>query len=203
MQFPQTAAACAEAAAALAGVHATTDNTPARTAANQRQQRAQEQARHAYAAELLPAILGEAWTVKHRSWNWPGALFTRSPARTPVLFHALFDHPLVFRRVGARGPAAWTRCALIGLPYDALTKEGAIAPSARDIATALAEQGIPVWVRPDLSCWYPGWTQLTLAAPGLRGLDPAAFGFQAIPALVRSGPQSGEDRGPATNVVSL
>lgn len=135
---------------------------------------AYRQVRAAYASELLPAILGGEWAETKRS------LFVRQPGTRDDFFlaphfHDLFDHPLHFRRRGAKGPLTWKNCVLIGQPYPAEPDQGA------EQALALARHfGVGVWRRDDLSAWYPGVTMLVIAAQGLTPQNAQKFGFKPL-----------------------
>lgn len=138
----------------------------------------------AYAAELLPAVLGHEWAPTTRSL-YATAFHQRLALYRQQSYVAgdctpLFDHPLHFRRRGAKGKLTWRNCALIGQPYN--MRPGEPLPSdAITGAMALAEQyGVGVWVRHDLSAWYPGRTALVVAALGLDPADAPRFGFMAI-----------------------
>lgn len=181
--FPAIASACAEISAPMDEQHAQRDNRIATRRLERRQDLAEARAVAAYASELLPAVLGGAWFLSPRSGTWPAALFPRRQRFDVVLqlpFQVLFDHPLIYRRRGARGPLTWRIGAAIGRPYDALNEDGSPMQSALDAASTLAEFGIGTWARPDLSAWYPGWTSLLLGALGLRAVDASRFGFLAL-----------------------
>jgi len=86
--------------------------------------------------------------------------------------------PVVYRANGTHGPLTWKNAAVIGMPYG--PDDGSVPKDAVDLARLLLHLGVGCWIRPDASAWYPGWTKLTLAAPGLLHLDPAAFGFLSV-----------------------
>lgn len=135
---------------------------------------ARERCFDAYASELLPAILGGAWKHTDKTVTAPGGRASRRPY--PLFYHHnLFDHPLVFRRIGGiRGLTTWHNCAVIGLPY------GIQAAATEDAASVTEKYGVGVWTRPDLSAWYPNWTCLVVAAIGLKPEEAARFGFTAL-----------------------
>jgi hypothetical protein len=115
-------------------------------------------ARNAYSTELLPDIIGGQWRRSERNWS----LLKDSSQRC-------FDHGDVFRSRNGKGPNRWDICAVIAHPY--------ARPEIEDI-TLPPEVGL--WTRPNLSAWYPGHTWLVVAATGLRGRDPAQFGFEIV-----------------------
>jgi hypothetical protein len=138
----------------------------------------------AYASELLPAVLGGAWTRTDAALKVPAP---RTFTGTELLYghgqyyHDLLDHPLHFRRRGTSGMLTLKDGAVIGRPYNAFDKAGVLLAAARRAARDLAARYYAsVWARPDLSSWYPGWTALVVVA---RGLEPGAaerFGFVAL-----------------------
>jgi hypothetical protein len=125
-------------------------------------------ANDAYANELLPHLLGGRWT-KSRAWL-DGFDMGR----------ALFDHATIFRRQGVRGPNTWKVCAVVSHPYGAIYENGAINSDAINEAVELSDQNVGVWLRPDLSIWFPGSTQLVIAATGLHPQEAERFGFQPL-----------------------
>ena len=128
----------------------------------------------AYADELLPIILGGRWQRSH-------VAVPRGGDGRYIDAHALFDDRLVFRRAGTRGRLTWQHAAVIGMPYGALDPIDRLpADQATAAASHLADSGVGVWARVDLSCWFPGNSQLVIAAPGLLDRDPAEFGFQTV-----------------------
>lgn len=135
---------------------------------------AQARCEDAYATELLPTILGGQWKRTRKTLKAPSELAGR-PEYPLFGHHNLFDHHLVFRRIGGvPGSTAWRNCAAIGLPYE--HKEQA----TKEAAAVVQKYGVGVWTRPDLSAWYPGWTCLVVAAIGLRPEDAARCGFKAL-----------------------
>jgi len=132
-----------------------------------------------YATEMLPEILGGIWK-KTDSTVW---IPSTGCGRRPVFsdYHELFDHPLQYRRRGAKGAATWQNWVIFGRPYNTFDQEGSVNPRHRDLAAHLAAQcAVGVWVRRDLSAWYPGWTALVVAARGVRAQDADALGFEAL-----------------------
>ena len=125
-------------------------------------------ARDRYADELLPALLGGEW--KHTSSGPPLCIRVTS---------ALLDHAEVFCRRGARGPLTLENAAVIAAPYGQ-GPERRLPHGADDDAAELAILGLGVWTRSDLSAWYPGWTQLVLAARGLLREDAQRWGFRVL-----------------------
>ncbi len=138
----------------------------------------------AYAAELLPALLGGEWRTSDRVLKGRAFLFRPYREHAAAGCHALFDHPLHFRRCGTRGPLTWRNGALLGQPYDVFGKDGALRDMAMaDAAEFARRHGVGVWARRDLSAWYPGWTALVVAALDLCPDDAARFGFVALAPL--------------------
>jgi hypothetical protein len=141
----------------------------------------------AYASELLPAILGGSWKQTDSTVWSPGLM------RRPVYsdYHGIFDHPVQFRRRGAKGPSTWKNWIILGRPYGLFDDDGSVNPRHRDLAVHLsAREDVGVWARADLSAWFPGWTSLVVAARGLRAADAPRFGL--IPPPPRFG--QGESR---------
>lgn len=133
----------------------------------------------AYASELLPAILGGSWK-KTDSTVW---IPSRGLIGRPVYsdYHELFDHPVQFRRRGAKGASTWESWVILGRPYNTFDKHGSVNPRHRDLAGHLStRQDVGVWARRDLSAWFPGSTSLVVAARGLRAEDAPKFGFEAL-----------------------
>jgi hypothetical protein len=95
-------------------------------------------------------------------------------------YHTLFDHPLHYRRVGAKGPLTWKIGILIGRPYNVFDEHGTAQSAARTSAAGVAlAHSVGIWARRDLSAWFPGATSLVIAARGLPD-DPERFGFIAL-----------------------
>jgi hypothetical protein len=171
------------------------NDRPARDAwreATERAEAAEAVVDAAYASELLPALLGGAWAQTDAALKVPAPdTFTG----TELLYgqrdyyHNLLDHPLHFRRHGTSGMLTLKDGAVIGRPYNAFDKVGALLDTARRAARDLAARYYAsVWARPDLSSWYPGWTALVVVA---RGLEPGAaerFGFVALAEEPRTSP---------------
>ena len=186
MQCPQLEAACDTLKALLAEKQ---PPWPPRTIEDRRWHRAHEHAQtsaqqsatEAYATELLPAILGGEWQPA-RSPDWVGDLI-RYPGRPrigcpPIDTHEMFDHPIVFRRKGYKGPLTWRIAAIVGRPYRVIDSVGAFTPEAAHGARWLAEkQGVGYWVRRDLSAWYPGWTNSSSPRRNYCTSTPPRSGF--------------------------
>jgi hypothetical protein len=127
--------------------------------------RLRHEADEAFAAQLLPSILGGEWEVAARQY-FPGELeVAHSDFGAP-----LFDHRRLFRRRGMRGGNTLANSVLIGHPYQ-------LDDEALDQAARLSARGIGVWTHDDLSSWYPGWTRLVIASPRLMTLAPSDYGF--------------------------
>jgi hypothetical protein len=146
----------------------------------------------AYASELLPALLGGAWTRTDAMLKVPAPdtfTGTESLYGQAEFYSFLLDHPLRFRRRGTSGMLTLKNGAVIGRPYNAFDKAGVPLDAARRAARDLAfRYHASVWARPDLSSWYPGWTALVVVA---RGLEPGAaerFGFVAFAEEPRASP---------------
>ncbi len=129
----------------------------------------------AYANILLPTIFpGTAWgkTQKHYKllwdkWGYAGSL--QAPNT-----HELFDHPEGFRRHnGPRGMTTWENTVIIGQPY-AEPRDGS------ELVNWLADRGVKVWTRQDLSAWLPGATGLVLAAKALDNTKATQLGFRFV-----------------------
>lgn len=133
-----------------------------------------------YADEMLPAILGGEW--KRSSCDTFSLLGIRAIKGFTfgIRVQALFDHQVGYRICGAKGPHTWKNCVLLGQPYHAFDRRGEITSDAKAIANQLKRIGVAVWVRRDLSAWFPGATQLVLASPRLMGKSADQFGFVAI-----------------------
>ena len=144
----------------------------------------------AYGEELLPRVLGGKWVSA--SWRgWPQRLFGRRLEFDPRIGSALgvlADHALVHRRSGRRGSPTWDGSVVIGRPYAILDADGRIFEWAHAAATVLAGFDIAAWVRPDLSAWMPGSTQLTLLARYLNSDTAKRFGFLPIVGETRTVP---------------
>ena len=137
---------------------------------------AQAEALQAYADELLPHLLGGQWIVTQR-YGWPPFYHANSHS----IGSPIYDHEIVFRQRGIRGPSNWRTCAVISQPYNALDRNGELLPSFHEAATALAAQhNVGVWARNDLSSWCPGWTNLVVIARGLHPELAQHFGFQSV-----------------------
>ena len=130
-----------------------------------------DEAKEAYGSELLPLVLGGKWKP---STTFPYDLLS---IRTRM---DLLDHHLSFRRINTRGPATLSNTAFIGQPYNAMSRDGKVSAGAMDEAAVLRNRGVAVWLRQDLSAWYPGWTQLTLLTRDLSYCSPAKYGFVSI-----------------------
>lgn len=173
--FPRCAEACERVALTNAA-------SRQRTAAEQEsRQRHQLAAAAAYAEELLPLVLGGT------SRRTSSAINPYEPDGRLFNSRELFDHPLVYRHRGTRGPLTRRDAAVIGMPYATLDDTGEPTDDALRAARALGAIGIGVWARPDLSAWLPGSTRLVIAAPDLYEPGPLAaqaraaeFGFRAI-----------------------
>ena len=185
IQFPLLHAAMAEFEPAFKASQALPSQRPAapqeRWAWRQVQNReseAQANVVSAYATELLPAILGGSWKQTDSTVWTP----SHSLMRTPVYsdYHEIFDHPVQFRRSGAKGPSTWKNWVIIGRPYNTFDADGSVNPRHRDLAGHLAtREDVSAWARRDLSAWFPGWTSLVVAARGLHAEDAPKFGFEA------------------------
>jgi hypothetical protein len=133
----------------------------------------------AYASELLPEILGGEWQTTDTTLREPPGTVGRRPVYSDYI--VLFDHPLSFRRRGARGPSTWDNWAIAGRPYNTFDKDGSVKAESRNLAAHLAAQyRVGVWARPDLSAWFPGSTRLVVAARGLNTAEAARFGFVVL-----------------------
>jgi hypothetical protein len=184
-QFPKVESICCDIRQTFDDAHAAPDKV-AKERAYRRQHQLTAEAEAIYADELLPVLLPGEWRVTKRDPHNAYAVLPR-PDRYHANLHTLLDHAIVYRRAGTRGPINAQCAAVIGLPYDALDKDdGSITGRAIDEASFLARYGIGVWVRANLSAWYPGWTQLVVAAAGLLGrTDAEKFGFQVVPVVER------------------
>lgn len=179
-QFPRVRAAC-EASRQVQAQHADPTTRREDILARAAAIAAAEQARDAYAGELLPAIFGGAWRLSTRHPHWPARIFGRGKASHHSYGRwTLFDHGLVFRARGTRGPDTYKNCAVIGRPYTVPSAWLRPGTGAAEEAAALFVMGLGVWWRPDLSTWNPPKTQLILCAQGLRADDAARFGFEAV-----------------------
>ena len=150
IQFPLLHAAMAEFEPAFKASQALPSQRPAapqeRWAWRQVQNReseAQANVVSAYATELLPAILGGSWKQTDSTVWTP----SHSLMRTPVYsdYHEIFDHPVQFRRSGAKGPSTWKNWVIIGRPYNTFDADGSVNPRHRDLAGHLA-------TREDVKC---------------------------------------------------
>jgi hypothetical protein len=167
VKFPRIVAACVAVTAAKALANAATSKEE-RLGARPAEWAAAAEATTAYAEELLPTLFGGSWRLSTRNANFPPAVFSSGKWRPIPSLHSLFDHPLVFRRSGTRGHDSYKNTVILGRPYPIVSAEGELLQSARDVGTWLAERGWGVWWRPDLSSWYPGWTQLVVAKHGIQ-----------------------------------
>jgi hypothetical protein len=167
-KYPQIEAACAAVTAAMALTVSAKSNAE-RIRAGWAEQSAADEANSAYGEELLPALFGGTWRLSTRHANFPDAIFNLGKWRYPnPCLHALFDHPLVFRSAGSRGPDCYKNTVIIGRPYPIVTDDGELTSPARENAAWLAARGWGCWWRKDLSAWYPGWTQLVVAKHGIQ-----------------------------------
>ena len=133
-------------------------------------------ANEAYAGEMLAALLpGAPWTIANEGRFW--ALIRHDGDLAKYLLQYTLDHMLVFRRTLTKGRRTWASTALIGRPYDAIYSDGTLSSDTAEDAARLAKLGLGVWIRPDLSSWAPGRTQLVIAAAGLETKSAAEFGF--------------------------
>jgi hypothetical protein len=166
--YPRLAAAIAH-AASVGGQHADSHINCDLCAA-------QAEASQAYADELLPDILGGQW-IATRHYGWPPFYH----ANNHSIGSPIYDHEIVFRQRGIRGPNSWQTCAVISQPYNALAVDGEPRPSFEQAAIALtAQHNVGVWVRADLSSWFPGSTSLVVIARGLRRELAQHFGFRSV-----------------------
>lgn len=180
--FPRIEAACAASTEAMAQQYAA-QTTSDRLRASHASRHAAELARAAYGEELLPRLFGGAWRLSRHNHNYPPAILTPRRCHVHVSSHALFDHPLVYRLDGTRGPDSPKNCVIIGRPYGAVVN-GELTTFARQDAAQLAGMGWGIWWRPDLSTWYPGWTQLVVAKHGIQACGtPEVFRPIASPGL--------------------
>jgi hypothetical protein len=129
---------------------------------------AQEEGDAAYAEELLPALFYGEWRLSTRHANFPAAVLNLGRHRYCPSLHAIFDHPIVFRRAGTKGKDSYKNTVIIGRPYPIVGDDGELASAARENAAFLASLGWGCWWRRDLSTWYPGWTQLVIAKHGIQ-----------------------------------
>jgi hypothetical protein len=135
----------------------------------------QEEAERLYGVEMIEPILGDRWIIPLRNQRFPEVLLPRQEQYS-VNLHAIFDHPIVYRRYGKRGPTTRKNAAVIGRPYNhILTNYDGI-----ECAAYLWGLGIGVWIREDLSSWNPPHTCLVLAAEGLFDKNPEPFGFARL-----------------------
>lgn len=132
-------------------------------------------AAHAYAAEVLPAIMGGVWQVSARR-----LVITPDDAdcRLPT---TLLDHRVVYCQQEPRRGRPLTlddNVVLLGQPYGAHDASGKPTRYAIDAAAELAEFDLGVWARSDLSFHSPTRTSVILASTALRGrTDAQSFGF--------------------------
>jgi hypothetical protein len=128
----------------------------------------------AYAALLDEIMPGWGWfkPERDRSDNLTSEYCKWGVRRMPDTF-SLFDHPVLMRKRGLKGPTTWGNSAMIGQPY------GSPNPQLAGIRW-LQERGVAAWTRPDLSLWCPGSTQLVIAAKELAKLNEEKFGFEKL-----------------------
>ena len=140
---------------------------------------AQSAAYEAYVEELLPAILpGTRWErTPGTLWGeWESSHPNSALQNMPVLF----SHRDTYRLHGTAVMRTWQNCLLIGHPHAAMDKDGLITREAAAAAATLADMGVGVWVRPDLSAYDPDKSQLVLASPLLTARYAEQFGFRKI-----------------------
>ncbi len=126
----------------------------------------------AYANDLLPTIfLSTRWKSGAPYWNLIyGKRGNPPPPQTGL---SIFDHTVAFRLRGTKNRGTWDNTVIIGQPYG-LPQDG------DPMVTWLAAQDIKVWVRSDLSAWYPGHSCLVLASRYLINNYAADFGFRVV-----------------------
>jgi hypothetical protein len=138
----------------------------------------------AYADEMLPTILGGRWRKTDSAITVAGGGRLGSVEWPYSQHHILFDHHLHFRLVGAKCPTTWRNAVIFGRPYNhILDVECLASEQAARHAQHLAERfGVGVWVRENLSAWFPGSTALVIAGRGLSADRAPQFGFRALAA---------------------
>lgn len=178
--FPRVEAACAASTEAMALQRAAKSRTE-RLRADNASHRADTLAREAYGQEMLPLLFGGGWHPSRRHADFPYAVLTlrRDRMSYPQIGQTLFDHPLVYRQNGTRGPDGPTNVVIIGRPYP-IAQDGKLSTFAREDAAQLAAMGWGTWWRPDLSTHYPGWTQLVVAKHGLQAIGAPGGQFWPI-----------------------
>ncbi|HVC62387.1 MAG TPA: hypothetical protein VND19_18745 [Acetobacteraceae bacterium] len=176
-QFPRTEAACLASSEAMTFEHSATTRLDRIRAANA-SRRADRLAVAAYGEELLPKLFGGGWHLSRRNATFPAGILTPRRYMCQINSHTWFDHPLVFRQDGTRGPDSPANCVIVGMPYGAVVDDE-LSTSGRQDAEMLGRLGWGIWWRPDLSTHYPGWTQLVVAKHGLLACA-ASSGFRPI-----------------------
>ena len=132
---------------------------------------AQQRAVDAYGAELLPTVLGGAWSRGQPGVPWPDQYALE-----------LFDHPIWFRRRDIHGARGWRTCAVLGSPYQSeiIDENGEFTLDFLVAARPLLDRKVGVWTNNDLSWWDPGQTVCVLAAAGLESGRASRFGFRPV-----------------------
>jgi hypothetical protein len=138
----------------------------------------------AYASEMLPAVLDGEWVRTQHSIKVP-----KEERSASYYFGSrqsgLIDHPRTYRRRGSRGMIT-LKCAVCIAHFYNVFGRGedrgkSISQSMRDEATSLCDMyQVSVWVRPDLSSWFPDWTCVVLCGRGLPHNGAEEFGFIAL-----------------------
>jgi hypothetical protein len=130
----------------------------------------------AYATELLPTILGGVWKETMSQIREPTGMRYYRPVCGN--YYKLFDHPLHFRRVGAKGTATWENTVIVAHPYN-IFEDGVLHDYIVKTAKRFVDSNhVGLWARPDLSSWFPGHTALVIAGKNLR--DAGQFGFVSM-----------------------